>query len=168
MDILDFAMKMEQDGMAFYKEHADKSTDPDLKKIFTTLVEEEARHYQIFKKLKEDPSLISDVDVTAPENLKTVQNIFEQMSHKTEPKTFGDDVVSVWTEALRIEEKARAFYRNKAETESDPERKKLLDTLAAEENRHVYMIDGVLMYLKDPQAFAQSAQFSNFMSLEGH
>jgi hypothetical protein len=30
------------------------------------------------------------------------------------------------------------------------------------------MIDGVLTYLKFPDAFAESAQFKNFQSLEGH
>ena len=168
MDVIEFAMKMEQDGMAFYKKNADKTPDPDLKQIFMTLVEEEARHYQIFKGLKDDPSKIAkDVSFSAAGNLETVKNIFEQMSNDPADKKFGDDVISVWTEALRLEEKAHAFYKDKARIETDTATRKLLLAIAEEENRHVHMIDAVLMYLKHPQAFADSVQFSNFMSLEG-
>jgi len=168
MDVIEFAMKMEQDGMAFYKKHADKTPDPDLKQIFMTLVEEEARHYQIFKSLKDDPSRISkEISFSVPGNLETVKNIFEQMSNDPPDKKFGDDVISAWTEALRLEEKAHAFYKDKAKVETDAATKKLLMAIAEEETRHVHMIDTVLMYLKHPQAFAESSQFSNFMSLEG-
>jgi rubrerythrin len=169
MDVIEYAMKMEQDGMAFYKRHADATSDPDLKQIFMTLVDEEARHYQIFKRLKENPSEISgDISFSAPENVKTVKNLFEQMSQSTETKQFGEGAVTVWTEALRIEEKAHAFYKEKAEVETDVATKKLLLMIAEEETRHVHMIDAVLMYLKHPEAFAQSAQYKNFQSLEGH
>ena len=167
MDILEYAMKMEQDGMAFYKQHADATSDPELKQIFTTLVEEEARHYQIFKKLKENPSEITGNEFDGPGSTEEVKNIFVQMSQNNEEKKFGDDVVSVWTEALRIEEKAHSYYKEKADVEDDAARKKLLLAIADEETRHVHMIDAVLMYIKHPQAFAQSAQYSNFMSLEG-
>jgi rubrerythrin len=168
MDIIEYALKMEQDGMAFYKQQADASTDPRLKKIFSTLVEEEARHYQIFKKLKEDPSEISkDISFTVAGAIENVKTLFEQMSQDSETRKFGDDVISAWTEALRIEEKAHAFYQEKANIEQDDATRKLLTAIAAEETRHIHMIDAVLMYLKHPQAFAASAQFSNFMSLEG-
>jgi rubrerythrin len=153
--------------MAFYKKHADKTSDPALKQIFTTLVEEEARHYQIFKKLKENPSEFSIDELSTPGHLQNIKNTFEQMSQDSDKKPFGEDVMAVWTEALRIEEKAHAFYREKADSESNPATRKLMEAIAREETRHVHMIDTVLMYLKHPQAFAQSAQYKDFMSLEG-
>ena len=52
MDILEFAMKMELDGKAFYDKHARRTSDNDLKRIFKLLSEEEERHYQFFKKSK--------------------------------------------------------------------------------------------------------------------
>lgn len=167
MEIIEYAMKMEQDGMAFYKKHADATSDPALKQIFMTLVEEEARHYQIFKQLNENPSEITGDEFAASANLGEVKNIFVQMSQNTESKQFGDDVISVWTEALRIEEKAHSFYKEKADSEADGVTKKLMLAIAEEETRHVHMIDTVLMYIRHPEAFAQSAQFSSFMSLEG-
>ncbi len=169
MDIIDFAMKMELDGKAFYEKQAAAAENEDLKGILETLAEEEERHYRFFVTLKENPDLPPPADTfSAPGAVGRVQNIFEKMSQDAEKKRFGDDARSVWNEALRTEERAVEFYSEKAREESDPGRKKLLERLASEEKKHVHMIDGVLMYLKDPATFAQSAQFKNFQSLEGH
>lgn len=53
MDIIEFAMQMELDGMAFYEKNAATSSDPELKKMLTMLAEEEQRHFNFFKRLKE-------------------------------------------------------------------------------------------------------------------
>lgn len=168
MDIIDFALKMELDGKAFYEKQAAATENKDLKSILETLAEEEERHYRFFQTFKENPDQPPSAETfAAPGAVGRVQNIFEKMSQDTEKRRFGEDAVSVWTEAMRIEEQAVAFYTDKAKEESDPERKRLLERLAAEEKKHVHMIDGVLMYIKDPASFAQSAQFKNFQSLEG-
>jgi rubrerythrin len=167
MDIIEFAIKMEMDGMAFYKKHADETSDSLLKQIFLNLVEEEARHVQIFRKLKDNPAEFSLDEISVSGNVDEVKNIFQEMSQDTGRGNFGDDIVSVWTEALRIEEKAVTFYTEHAERETDPSTKKLMMAIADEETRHIHMIDTVLMYLRHPETFAQSAQFKNFQSLEG-
>ncbi len=168
MDIIEFALKMERDGIAFYEKQAAATDDPDLKGILETLAEEEERHYRFFKTFKDNPDQAPSADTfAAPGAVGRVQNIFEKMSRDTEKRRFGDDARSVWTEALRIEERAVEFYTGKAAEESDPDRKRLLERIAEEEKNHIHMIDGVLIYLKDPATFAQSAAFKNFQSLEG-
>lgn len=168
MDILDFAMQMEKDGKAFYEKSAAESTDPELKKILLQLAEEERNHYEFFRRLKETPTDLTAGDVlTGSSTLAEVKNIFEDMAAKKEHNSFGEEVVEVWTKALRIEEKAVKFYSEEADKEDDEKRKKLILRIAKEEKTHVQMIDGVLMYVKHPEAFAASAQFKNFRSIEG-
>jgi rubrerythrin len=168
MDIFDFAMKMEEDGRIFYEKQAAATSAPELKEILLTLAEEEKNHYQYFKRLKDNPAEISARPVpTGSKALARVKNIFEEMSQNRRSERFGADVVSVWTEALRIEETSERFYKEKAAEEKDKAKKELLLKIAGVENTHIQMIDGVLMYLKDPSTFADSAQFKNFRSLEG-
>jgi hypothetical protein len=169
MDIIEFAMQMELDGKAFYEKNAAIATDPELKKMLTMLAEEERRHYNLFKRLKEGktPLAIQEVNARA-ETLNNAKNIFQELSDREEQDSFGQDVLSVWTKALRIEEKAEKFYREKADTEKDAEHKRLLNLIADEERNHINMIDGILTYLRYPDTFADSAQFKNFMSWEGH
>jgi len=168
MDIIEFALKMELDGKTFYEKQAAAESDPELKQILETLAKEEESHYRFFQTFKDNPNQPPSADTFGhPGAVDRVKNIFEEMSHQDEARKFGDKAVSVWKEALRIEERAVSFYKGKADEESDPARKRLLARLAEEETKHVHMIDGVLMYLKDPATFAASAQFRNFQSLEG-
>lgn len=168
MDIIEFALKMEQDGKAFYEKAAAETTDPQLKEILLSLAEEEKNHYEFFRRLKVNPLDLSGGDILkGNETLKNVKNIFETMAANTDKKPFDDDVVAVWTQALRTEEKAVQLYSEQADKETDAVRKDLLLKIAAEEKNHVSMIDGVLMYVKQPAAFAESAQYRNFRSLEG-
>jgi rubrerythrin len=169
MDILEFAMKMELDGKAFYDKHARRTPDNELKRIFKLLSEEEERHYQFFKKLQDGKHEEAVAQINnSSDTLKQVNNIFIDMTKDNSEKIFGEDELTAWTEALHIEEKAESFYREKAKDETDIEKQKLLIAIADEEQNHVHMIEGVLTYLKFPEAFADSAQFKNFQSLEGH
>jgi rubrerythrin len=60
------------------------------------------------------------------------------------------------------------MYADEAEKQSDPERKDLLNKLADEERTHIYLIDNILTFLKDPKGFQQSQDYRTFMSWEGH
>lgn len=44
MNIFEFAMQMEKDGEAFYREIAKKTKNSGLQKIFNTLADEEVVH----------------------------------------------------------------------------------------------------------------------------
>ncbi len=168
MDILEFAMKMELDGKAFYEKHARNSTDKELKRIFILLAEEEEKHYHFFKAVKDgDSDEASKIITSSTSSLKEVQNIFVEMTKSAEKKTFGDNEQATWLKAMDIEEKAESFYREKASEEENEEQRRLLNMIADEERNHVHMIDSILTYLKFPEAFADSAQFKNFQSLEG-
>lgn len=169
MDIFKFAMQMEMDGKRFYETQAAKTSDPSLREILTTLAEEEQRHYEFFAKLRNGETENATRELNGKtKTLEKVQNIFVEMSNNNDNTTFGDDDLAAWTEALSIEEKAEKFYRDKAAEESDANKKRLLNLIADEERNHVHMIDGVLTFMKHPQSFAESAQFQNFQSLEGH
>lgn len=167
MDIADFAMKMERDGKAYYEKQFSLTTDPELKKILLTLAEEEENHYRFFKTMKENPDALVAAKLTGVHTINQVKNIFEDMARQNDKAPFGADAVSAWKEARLIEEKSVAFYLKQAAIENDPARKALLEQIVEEERNHVLMIDGVLMFLKQPAAFADSAQFKNFLSLEG-
>ncbi len=169
MNIFDFAMQMELDGKAFYEKMAQKTADQELRKVLVMLAEEEQKHYNIFKKLREGkgPAAIP-VGSTHSDTLKAVKSIFVELSNNTEHVSFTQDERSIWAEALKIEEKSELFYREKAEDEDNAETKKLLTMIANEERNHIYLIDSVLTYMKFPDTFSDTAQFKDFQSLEGH
>ena len=52
MNIYDFAIQMEKDGEAYYRELGRKSKAEGLQFIFSILADEEVRHYTILEKMK--------------------------------------------------------------------------------------------------------------------
>jgi len=162
-------MQMELDGKAFYEKMAVRTADPELKKVLVMLAEEEQKHYNIFLKLRtgEGAEALKKVS-THSDTLKAVKSIFVELSNSTEHHEFTRDEKSIWTEALKIEEKSESFYREKAEKEPNIATRNLLTMIANEERNHIYLIDSVLTYMKFPDTFADSSQFKDFQSLEGH
>lgn len=53
MNVYEYAMKVEKDGEAYYKELASKSPNAGLKKVFTLLADAEVKHYQVFKSMRD-------------------------------------------------------------------------------------------------------------------
>ncbi len=169
MEILEFAMKMERDGKAFYEQAASKAGRPELKKIFTTLAEEELRHFKIFKNLKE--GMHSEAKTIFDQRGQTIsiaKNLFQQLTEEGKTTLYGDDVKAVWKEAREIEEKSEKMYREEADKETDATRKELWNKIADEEKNHIYLVDNMISFMNDPQGFAASADFKHFMSWEGH
>lgn len=169
MDIFEIAMKMELDGKAFYLKGAAETTSPELKTIYETLADEEDRHFLIFKEMKgSDLGTAAKLLKQPSETVKVIKNIFQQFADDGVTNLGGESELEVWTEALRLEEKAESMYREEASKEPDADRKRMWNLIADEEKNHVHMISNIISFMVDPSAYAQSQQFSNFMSFEGH
>lgn len=168
MDILEYAMKMELDGKAFYEKSAAQTKVPELKKILLQLAEEELKHFQFFKRMKEGHTdeAKAQMDATSSPLLNT-KNLFQQLAEQGKQNSFGAEARAIWTEALKIEERAEKAYRDEALRETDATRKNLLTQVADEEKTHVYLVDNILSFMADPGGFMDSANYRNFMSWEG-
>ena len=166
MDIIKFAMQMELDGQKFYEKAAEEAPNKELKGILLHLAEEEQRHFKFFASMREGAGQDAAKALEGGTIGKT-KNLFVQLTENGQAEKFGEDVRTVWTKALKIEEKAVKMYSEEAEKESDTSRRSLLVRIADEERNHVYLIENVLTYLTDPETFRESKRYSDFKSWEG-
>ncbi len=167
MGILDFAMQMELDGRAFYKNGAAGTTNPQIKQIFETLAEEEHRHYQVFKKLRDGDSTSPADLAPAGATVAAFKSIFRQMVESGKQTLAGDTKRDLWKDAREVEIKSEKMYRDAAAAEADPTKKDMLNRIAEEEKAHIYLIDNMIQFLSDPNSFAASQDYKSFMSWEG-
>jgi len=167
MDIIRFAMQMEIDGQKFYEQSAAESSLPELKEIFHYLAEEEKRHFRFFKSLADGKPDAAAKELNAG-SMKATRNVFVGLIEAGAHKSFGEEVTIAWKKAREIEEQAVKLYSEEVTRESDAQRKALLQKIADEERNHVYLIENVLSYLRDPGTFANSQRFAAFKSWEGH
>lgn len=160
MDIFEYAMKMEEDGRAYYLENAEKMTIPGLKKVLLEMADDELKHYAIFKAMRnqEQAEYVESEKTTI---IHTVKNVFEQL--KKENKSIGDesDTIKIWEVAREVEKKAEEFYREKANEIDDNRSKEILTKIADEEHRHWATIDNVMQFLEAPKQWLEDAEWNN-------
>jgi len=169
MDILKFAMQMELDGKAFYEKGAATTSNPAIKEIFNTLAEEEDKHFRIFSNMREGQ--LEDARKGMEKMTDTPQlakNIFKQLVDTGVESLKGESTLEMWQEAVKVEEKSEKMYREAADAETDDTKKALLNRIADEEQNHIYLIENMISFIKDPEGFSNSANYGNFMSWEGH
>lgn len=157
MNVFDFAMKMEQDGKAYYEKLAAESSISGLKSIFTSLAADEQKHYDIILAIKTgtNPKM---ADSTV---LETAKNLFEEIAADRNMAGSLHKSLDGYQHARKIEADSVRFYEDMAKKEDNPETVQLLLRLANEEKKHFNIMDNLYDYVLAPQNFLAWGEFSN-------
>ena len=156
MNIFDFAIKMEQDGKAYYEKLAKNATLPGLQTIFTRLAEDEQKHYDIFLALKGGEKNLAMADSTS---LEFAKNIFAALS-KESGDAVKDDLDS-YRHAMQLEAESFRLYESAAKAEEEEGTKRLLLKVAAEEHKHFQILENIYSFANAPNQFLAWGEFSN-------
>ena len=158
MNVFDFAMKMEEDGKAYYEKLASQTSLPGLKTIFTHLAEDEQKHYEIFQELKTSESVPTMQDSTI---IAEAKNIFEELPKGDETLKGLKGDLAAYQYAMEVESKSFRFYEKAAGEEEDPETKKLLMKIAGEEQKHFNILENIFQFVNAPNQSLAWGEFSN-------
>ena len=158
MDIFEFAMEKEKYAEQYYRELAEKADHAGLKKILNMLAEDEVRHYRVVEHMKADaPDTVAETPVLAG-----AKEVFEKMRRSAEKFSFDISEVDLYRKACDIEAEAKKFYQQKAQEVDDPGQKEILNKLAAEEDKHLMIMQGLCDFVSKPETYLENAEFSHF------
>ena len=160
MNVFEFAMQMETDGRAFYLEQSEKVESPWLKKILVELADDELKHYNIFKAMKEGKTA-EYKEAEQTKIIPTLKNVFETLKAENKDYAFPADSKKIWEEALEIEKKSEEFYRDKAGEVEGESQKHILNKIADEEHKHWVTLQKVIRFLDRPDHWLEDAEWSN-------
>ena len=141
------ALKMEQDGMDYYREAAEKTSHPLGRKMFLSLVEDERRHARMIRALAQGLSLEQDLAAAGP--AERIRTVFQEA--RAEPARRGEasaDDVAALREAMEMEDRGYEYYRERAAAAADPPERALWEKLAKEESQHHEILQNALGYLE--------------------
>ncbi|WP_020675895.1 ferritin-like domain-containing protein [Geopsychrobacter electrodiphilus] len=158
MNVFDYAMKMEADGKAYYQKLASQTDLPGLQTIFSRLAEDEQIHYQIFKKLKEGKGV---PEVPESLTLKSVRNIFEALPLPEKAIKNIAGTLEAYQHAMQVEAESFRFYEKAAEEEGNPQIKKVLLQIAAEEQKHFNIMENIYHFTNAPTQYLAGAEVSD-------
>lgn len=159
MNIFEYAMQMEQDGEAYYRDMAAKTSNKGLRTILTFLADEEVKHYEIFKSLSEGKG-----GMLPPSSLtSSAKNIFRQMRESGDSFDFEAKQTAYYEKAQQMEQQAVDFYTEKAaETDNTVERELLL-RIAEEEKKHFELFGAIKDFISQPERWLENAEWNHLV-----
>lgn len=159
MNIFEYAMQMEQDGRQYYLDMAEKTDSEQLKGILKQLADDELKHYNIFKAMKEGRTAeYNEAEKTTI--LSSVKNVFDHLKQQGNGFSSLADTRDVWAKAQKVEKDSEDFYREKA-NEVDATQAHILNRIADEEHRHWVTIENVIKFLDRPQQWLEDAEWNH-------
>lgn len=158
MNVFEHAMQMELDGKVFYEKLAAETESEGLRRIFTQLADDEQKHYDVFRQLKEDEAVTPMANSTVLEGAKS---IFAEMQADQAAQNLLNTNLDAYQYAMKAEKESAKLYREAASKETHEEVKKLLLTIAMEEQKHLNILENIFDFVNKPTQSLVWAEFSN-------
>ena len=138
-EILDIALKIEQNGEAVYRQAVQDLVNPDLAKRLTWMADEEARHAEWFMKLQSDLGTHNNRIAVNEMNSDILHDIIGKQSFTLQDIDFTDvsDMRNLMDIFIEFEKDGILFYEMLRTFIKDQDVLESLDQIIAEEYRHI-------------------------------
>ena len=138
-EILDIALKIEQNGEAVYRRAVQDLVNPDLAKRLTWMADEEARHAEWFMKLQSDLGTHNNRIAVNEMNSDVLQNVIGKQSFTLQDIDFTDvsDMRKLMDIFIEFEKDGILFYEMLRTFIKDQDVLENLDRIVAEEYKHI-------------------------------
>jgi rubrerythrin len=162
LDALKRALQLEAEGMAFYKEAAEKAVSNVGKQMFDYLRKSEDGHIARIKEIHQSLEARGawPEQVAMDEDMADVrQTIFKAAKAELEATAQIDaSDIDALKQAADFERNGEDFYAERAKQVTDPFEKEFYRQLAVEEYHHLEAILDSIQLLEDPQGFFQQQE----------
>ena len=143
--VLKTAIEVEENGYTTFKDFAEKTENPDARRMFNRLAQDEIEHKELLQKQLDHLEAGKSIQaVIIPKS--AVESLIPQIRDKAK-RTKGESGASE-TDALRtaldLEKKAADFFRQKADETDSQELKDMFIRLAEWEDSHFELIQSEL------------------------
>lgn len=153
MNMYEFSIQMEHDAELLYRSLASRTDHKGIKRIFTMLADDEAKHAKAVETLqRKSPSTENK------SSMSEVKTIFSQIKDQSEiPST---EILEELKKALDIEKKGREFYSEKFSELDTDEGKSLFQKLSRQEDYHYKTVANIIEMVEKPLWWVEHAEFT--------
>ncbi|MBI2935058.1 MAG: ferritin family protein [Chloroflexi bacterium] len=156
LDALKVALRIEDEGRAFYLEAAGKSENNLTRQVFSDLADQELVHKRVFQQVYDRMCLGETCPVIElPEGeAQKARQIFGKLTKAAvkviRPSTAEQEAIVF---AQRKEIESRDFYARQADRATDPVEKKFFRVMAGEEQGHYVELSDYKEFLINPAGY---------------
>jgi rubrerythrin len=155
MDVYGFAMQMEKDGEAYYRECASKTASVGLGKILLMLADAEVTHYELFRRMQAR----EEVSLGDSPLLAGVKNVFVEIRQKEGASGARSSEAELYRKAEELERKSWELYDGAAQRAGSPGERLLFERVAVEERRHYRILEGIVDFVTRPEQWLENAEW---------
>lgn len=161
MNIFEFALKMELDGEAFYRNLAATAKDADLKAVLELLADDEQRHYQIIQQAEKQTFQY----IAATPSADIQKNVFANLEFAGNQEAYvaklKNEPIDIYRAALIKEQESVALYQQMQERCQRAEEKSICERLRQEEEKHADVIGNIIEMLNHVNDWVEAAEFNH-------
>jgi len=145
-DILDIAVRLEENAARTYRDARDHATDTDLKTLLEWIIREERSHSRWFRELKQRLSKGEDQHLLAEMSRALVEDVVQGQAFSLEQVDFGaiDSIEAMVRVFIGFEDDTIAFYNVLHTFVDDPAIAGQLEQIIAEEKKHIDQFKALL------------------------
>lgn len=141
-ELIEMAVRIERNGQDFYKEMANRTDDPEMKKIFLHLADEEKKHELTFVELGEKIGKeggFCDFDDEARKYMMAFADseIFHNDNAGVQAAKNAESIIDAIDAAILTEKESILFYYEMLKY-TKPDDKKYVQEIIEEERTHLY------------------------------
>ncbi len=152
MDRLEFAIRLEEEGEAFYTKQAAAHQGMPMGPVFLFLADAEKRHAELLRD-RMSGMVTSELEDEDPSQL------FERFRELLVEPGLQPGPVDVYRTATVIEEKSIQLYEEMFKDAKRPDDIKLLHFLIKQEQAHLQLFETLETLVKRPQEWVEAAEF---------
>ena len=157
MNVYQFAMQMEKDGEAYYRECADKTASAGLRGILLMLAGAEVAHYELFRRMQaREEALLADSAL-----LEQVKNVFAEIREREGAPAVRSSEIELYQKAQEIERRSWELYEGHAAKAASPAERLTFERIAVEERRHYRILEGIIDFVSRPQVWLENAEWTH-------
>ena len=158
MNLLEYAIQMEKDGEAFYRNLAqDCAEDEGMRYIFTMLADDEAKHREIFETMLHNNA----AKMTDSRIIGVSVNLFRQMQNDGSPFHCSLQQKELYEQAYDLERKSYEFYMEKLSEAASEDEREIIARIAKEEKRHAVVLENIIEMVTRPDHWVENAEFNH-------
>lgn len=157
MNIFDCAIKKEEEARQYYEKLAAATAVPELKNLFTLLAAAEQEHHDALVAMKASTA----VDKASFKALQEAACLFKPLLAQGDLLAELKEDPDAYTHVVKEEEAGIKFYEELAAQAQDAASRDVLLTIAAEERRHLSIMENIYSFVEAPKNYLAWGEFGN-------
>ncbi len=157
MNIIECAIKMEEDARSYYEKLSEASTIPEIKNLLSILASAEDEHRDALVRMRDELGWKKKGFTV----LKDAACAFRPLLGKRDVLEDLKNHPDAYREVVRREEEDVRFYEELAAKSPPGETRDLLLKIADEERRHLSIVENIYAFVESPRTYLAWGEFSN-------